>query len=111
MRNEFSAPNESSFFVSQYGYKTDANVYAINKFGYFGPGLVFDVLDSIKRSYGSMSVVAISKACLSYITDYVTPLKRDLAGAHIEVANIADDSGRNNELVKLGKQPFKFRSY
>jgi len=63
LRNAFSAPNTSSFFMSQYGYKTEAKLYAVNKFGCFSPGLLFEVLEYIKQNYGNANVVAISNNC------------------------------------------------
>ena len=111
LRKSFSAPNQASFFMSRYGYKIEDKVYAINKFGYFSSGLVFDVLDYIKQTYGSTSVLAISKNCLQYILDNITPLKSELQNKDKLVANIADDVGRNNELIKNGKHAFEYRDY
>lgn len=111
LRNAFSAPNNSAFFMSQYGYKTESKVYAINKFGYFSSGLIFEVLEYIKENYGSTSVLAISKNCLNYIQDNITPLKSELQLKDKLVANISDDVGRNNELIKNGKNAFEFRDY
>ena len=110
LRNAFSAPNTSSFFMSQYGYKTEAKLYAVNKFGCFSPGLLFEVLEYIKQNYGSASVIAISNNCKQYIFDYLTPLKAALSSPS-PIFNISDDVGRNNELEKSGKTPYKYRSY
>lgn len=111
LRNAFSAPNNSSFFMSQYGYKTESKVYAINKFGYFSPGLVFDILQYIKENYSTLSVLTLSKNCRQYIDDYITPLKFHFANKSKDVSNISEDVGRNNELIKNGKQPYQFRDY
>jgi len=78
----------------------------------------------IRESYGTAHVVALSKNCLNYISDYLTPLKAVLNGKTFEIANVAEDTGRNNELrrkmeddVKKGipesacRRPFEFRDY
>ena len=111
LRNAFSAPNNSSFFMSQYGYKTESKLYAINKFGYFSPGLVFEILQYIKQNYGSLSVLALTRNCKQYIDDIITPLKSFFVGKEKIVSNISDDLGRNNELAKNGKTEYKFRDY
>lgn len=97
--------------MSQYGYKTEAKVYAVNKFGYFSPGLVFEILQYIKDNYLSLQVLALSKGCKKYIEDFVTPLRAVLQGKSRDVSNISDDVGRNNELAREGKQEFQFRDY
>lgn len=111
LRNAFSAPNTSSFFMSQYGYKTESKLYAINKFGYFSAGLVFDILQYIKDNYNSLQVLALSKNCKQYIDEYVTPLKSMLCNKEKIVSNIADDIGRNNELKQNNKTEYTFRDY
>ena len=116
VQDAFSAPNPASFFVRQYGYKTEAKVYVVNKFGYFAPGLLFDVLKWIKETYGDLSCVIMSAACKKYITDFLTPLKVDIAKYKLDfetfqLANIADDLGRNNELIRNGKDAYLYRDY
>lgn len=114
LRDAFSCDNPSSFFVRQYGYRSESKLYAINKFGYFSVGLVWEVLNWIKTAYGSLNVVALSKNCLSYINDWLTPLKsyvKQHDNGDWKIASISDDSGRNNELVRQGKQPIVFRDY
>lgn len=111
LRNAFSAPNTSSFFMSQYGYKTESKLYAINKFGYFGCGLIFEILQYIKENYNSLAVLAISNNCKLYIDEHITPLKSVLQGKDKVIYNISDDVGRNNELVKSGKPEFQYREY
>jgi len=74
-RDAFSAPNPSAFFVSRYGYKVDNKVYAINKFGYFSSGLIFEVLEWIKQNFGDLTLLVMSDRCKQYILDFVTPLK------------------------------------
>lgn len=116
IRNAFSVANPSAFIVRQYGYKAEPRLYAINKFGYFAPGLLFDILKWIRESYGDLSCLVMSSKCKKYILDYLTPLKSAIYayGMSIdsfEVSNIADDSGRNNELKRAGKQPYEYRDY
>ena len=48
LRDAFSADNSAAFFVRQYGYKTEPKVYAVNKFGYFSSGLVWEVFKWIR---------------------------------------------------------------
>lgn len=81
-------------------------MYAVNKFGYFSPGLVFEILQYIKDNYLSLQVLAVSKGCKKYIEDFVTPLRAVLHGKSKDVANISDDVGRNNELAREGKPEF-----
>lgn len=110
----FSAPNPASFFVAQYGYNIADTVYMINKFGYFQAGLFFDIVAHIKKIYGSLSCIALSKNCLAFISDTLTPLKdffKSEDGANFTLLNISDDTKRNSELIKLGKPEFKFRGY
>lgn len=110
----FSAPNPASFFVAQYGYNVADTVYMINKFGYFQAGLFFDIVAHIKKIYGSLSCIALSKNCLAFISDTLTPLKdffKSEDGANFTLLNISDDTKRNSELIKLGKPEFKFRGY
>jgi superfamily II DNA or RNA helicase len=114
LRNCFSDNNPASFFVKQYGYQVDNKVYAINKFGYFESGLVFDVLNWIKINFGSLDVLVISKNCKNYLDTFVTPLRTFLLSQEqnsLKVFNIAEDCGRNNELKRLNKKPFEFRDY
>lgn len=60
VRKAFRVKNDAAFFSERYGYKQDEFLYAINKFGFFAPGMLFDVLSWIKLSYGSAKPVAIS---------------------------------------------------
>lgn len=69
IRDAFSCENPSAFFVHQYGYKVENKLYAINKFGYFSVGLIWEVLVQIKTLFGSLDVVAMSKNCISFIND------------------------------------------
>ena len=110
VREAFSAVNKSAFFVSRYGYRAEPKVYVINKFGYFGTGLLFEVLKWIKEMYSDLSCVAMSAKCKQFIADRLLPLK-PIAPLFSIVRNIAEDTGRNNELKNEGKQPFEFRDY
>ena len=76
IRHDFSVENPTSFFVSRYGYKTEDRLYQINKFGYFAPGLVFEVMEWILTNFGSLDCLAISKNCLAYLDEQLMPLKR-----------------------------------
>lgn len=116
LQNAFSAPNPTQFFMKQYGYRVEAKIYAINKFGYFAPGLLFEILKWIKDSYGDLSAVIMSPRCKQYVFDYLTPLKSQILNQKIDAAsfkisNVSEDLGRNNELRRAGKQPFEFRDY
>lgn len=107
----FSTANSSAFFTKQFGYAAQEKLYSINKFGYFSPGLVFDVLNWIKIHYGDLSFVAISKNCLNYINDILQPLKHILKDNKFEIVNLADENGRNNERKTQGLQEYVFRDY
>lgn len=116
LQNVFSAPNPGSFFAKQYGYKVQNKIFNINKFGYFSSGLLFEILNWIKNQYGSLSVISISKNCKNYIDDFLTPLKKDILNYNLnydtfDIANISDDSGRNNELLRNNKTPYLYRDY
>ena len=59
IRNAFSVDNPTAFFVHQYGYRAENKLYAINKFGYFSCGLIWEVFQQIKTTYGSLSVIEL----------------------------------------------------
>lgn len=117
IRNFFSIKNKSAFFSQQYGYKGEARLYNINKFGYFKCGLVYNILDWIKNQYGSLEYVAISQNCMLYITEILRPLKKYIDNyTDFEIENIAEATGRNIELKKLSESnpnvvPYNFRDY
>ena len=115
IRHDFSVENPTSFFVSRYGYKAEDRHYQIVKFGYFAPGLVFEVMEWILTNFGSLDRLAISKNCLAYLDEQLMPLKRyigKLKDRKIQdIANIADDVGRNTELRNNGKNVYEFRDY
>lgn len=90
--NTFSDVNPGAFFSKQYGYHADSKVYAVNKFGYFPIGLIFEVLKYIKTQYGTVSVIAMSQNVKSFLEDYLMPLKT-FASRHdrnlFEISNIS----------------------
>ena len=123
IREAFSVDNPGAFFTKQYGYRADEKLYAINKFGFFLPGLVHSVLEWIKTQYGNLDCLAVSSKCAKYIHDYMTPLK-DSVAKKFEISNVAEDVGRNNELRHLREKqlaegmpekdcahPFEYRYY
>jgi hypothetical protein len=75
LREAFSVKNTAAFFSERYGYKAQERLYTINKFGFFQPGMLFEVLNWIKLNYGSLSSLAMSSSCKKYIEDYLVPLK------------------------------------
>lgn len=101
VQNAFSVDNPQAFFSQQYGYRGQSKLLAINKFGYFAPGLVFEVLEWIKLHYGDLQLVAISSKCQAYIQDVLTPLKKFQFNV---ISNVAEDTGRNGELRRLRAQ-------
>lgn len=114
IQNAFSAPNPAAFFVSRYGYKTENKIYAINKFGYFSCGLIFEILKWIKLQFGSSDCVILSTKTKQYILDYITPLKTELIKNGLDnfkISNISEDLGRNNELKRQQKHAYDFRDY
>jgi len=100
----YSATNPGKFYAEQYGYTAEDKLYVVNKFGYFPIGFLFEVLEYIQTMYGSTSCVAISDGCKKFIADYLVPLKpfaSKIDKDAFEISNIAEDSGRNDELRKL----------
>ena len=110
LRKAFSVKNDAAFFSERYGYKAAEFLFAINKFGFFSPGLLFEILSWIKLHYGDLSKLAMSANCKKYIDDFILPLK-SLVKERFEISNISDDVGRNNELIRDGKEPKQFREY
>jgi len=95
VRKAFSVENKAAFFSQQYGYKGEPRLYNVNQFGYFQPGLVFQILEWLKDQYGTLAGVAVSKKCAAYVADVLSPLKAALAGREFEPSNVADDTGAN----------------
>lgn len=123
IRNAFRVKNDAAFFSERYGYKQDEFLYAINKFGFFSPGLLFDILQWMRDTYGSAKPLVMSQNCKKYIEDYLVPLK-SACKDQFQVSNVSEDTGRNNELRRLRQQqlaqgvpekkcvhPFEFRHY
>ena len=100
IRDAFSVKNDSAFFLERYGYKAEQKLYAINKFGFFSPGLIFEILALIKNVYGGLHCIAVSEKCRAYIADYLTPLKGKIP-TNFNIANCADDTGRNQQLLDI----------
>lgn len=114
LRNCFSDDNPASFFVKQYGYQVDNKIYAINKFGYFESGLIFDIFNWIKINFGGLQNLTMSKNCKKYLEDFIMPLRNHFLNTskdNLELFNISDDCGRNDELKKFNKHPFEYRDY
>ena len=99
IRNAFSVKNDSAFFSERYGYKANKFLYAINKFGFFATGLIFDVLLWIKEVYGSMKPLALSSNCKNYIDNYMTPLKA-YCQKKFAISNISEDVGRKRHSIE-----------
>ena len=95
----FSVANPSAFFSQQYGYAGEPTLYNINQFGYFLPGLLFDVLEWIKTQYGSLKYLAISVQCENYINDFIRPLYRYITD-NFETTDIMDDIGVSFDGIK-----------
>lgn len=110
LREAFSSSNSSAFFAKQYGYHVADKIYEINKFGYFAPGFLFQILNWIKQNFQDMSCIVMSDGCKKYIRDYITPLKSQIT-SDFKLYNMAEDLGRNNELKREGKNSFEFRDY
>lgn len=111
MRDAFSDDNASYFYVSLHGYDIDKKVYLINQFGYFKPGLFFDVAAYIKNHFGNMDCLYMSNQFREYVSDYIIPLRKyvkNIDKDSFEVMNICDDSGRNE---KHPGEEIKMRDY
>lgn len=72
----FSTTNTASFFTRQYGFNTESKNYTVNKFGYFSIGLIFEMFNYIKREFGSLECLELSKNVKRFIVDQLMPLKR-----------------------------------
>ena len=123
LREVFSVKNDAAFFSERYGYSAAERLYVINKFGFFAPGLLFEILKWIKESYGGLGQVAMSANCKHYIDDFLVPLKNAFT-AQFEISNCAEDTGRNGELRRLrdkqlasgileknAVKPYEYRQY
>lgn len=103
MRDAFSDTNNSYFYVSMHGYDIDKKVYLINQFGYFKPGLFFDVISYILTNFKNPDLVYMSEQCRDYVKEYLVPLKRFVKmydRDSFEIPNICEDSGSNSKKPK-----------
>lgn len=107
----FSDVNPNCFFMRQYGYEAPKKISVINSFGYFQSGLFFEITRYIKTVYGSSSVLALSDEFKEYVRDFIVPLKETLSKTRFDVSNVSEDSLRNLELEKSGREPFNWRIY
>lgn len=98
--NAFSTTNTTSFFTRQYGFATENKNYSINKFGYFSIGLIFEVLNYIKREYGSLNYLALSKNVQRFILDNLLPLKK-----------FANDRNRDTFVISNISKTYQLRDY
>ena len=89
----FSDENPTCFFKSMYGYQDSYTISPISTFGYFPPGLVFEILKYLKLRYGNLSILAVSPECKSFIDEKLRPLGKYSSKFDpdaFEVSNIAD---------------------
>ncbi len=70
----FSDVNPTHYITRQYGVRSEERIYAVNSFGYFAPGLVFEVLKYISERHNGLGVVAMSSKVLNFINDKLRPL-------------------------------------
>lgn len=64
----FSAANPGAFFMKQYGFGAPSKIYAVNQFGLFNDGLIFEVLRYIKLNYPT-TPINLSNHTKQVITD------------------------------------------
>lgn len=100
----FSVANPQAFYSQQYGYAGEPTLYNVNPFGYFLPGLLFDVFKWIITQYGSLKYVAISTQCSNYINDFIKPLQRYITN-QFEITDITDDIGSSE--IKFEKRAYQ----
>ena len=115
LKKNFTTANKNAFFINNYGYNVSDEVSIINDFGFFPVGMVFEILEYIKLTYGTLSCVYMSQKCKDYVWDYLLPLRsvkeKLLHDPNFKVLNISDDSGKNAKLLSEGKNPYKLRDY
>ena len=105
----FSTIDQSAFFSRQYGYNRSQTISVVNKFGYFSFGLIFEILKYFKTLYGDLHSIAISQNTRLFIEEQLLPLKQYVKNINtdaFELANVSDDFGRNNELIRNGKNQY-----
>lgn len=108
----FSSNNPNAFFMKKHGLNVPAKLYVVNNFGFFPPGMFYEVIRKIKLKYGSLAPLAIGKKTMQYIKDYLTPLKDFIANGGLgeggEEAfvpdNIANDTGKDIDLREYQSQ-------
>lgn len=104
MRDAFSSQNDAAFYMSMHGYSIDQKVYLINPFGYFKPGMLFEILEYIRNHFGNLSCVYMSEQCRDYVSDYLTPMRRYIGNQlrdSFSVGNITRDSRTSKEFMEL----------
>lgn len=111
IQEAFTDTNPNAFFMRQYGYDVPQKVSVINQFGFFQPGLLFEILKFIRTMFGSVDCVALSDEMKRYVSDHIVPLRKVLPKGGFEISNISEDSGRNDELEKIGRERFNWRIY
>ena len=115
LKKNFTTANKNAFFINNYGYNVSDEVSIINDFGFFPVGMVFEILEYIKLTYGTLSCVYMSQKCKDYVWDYLLPLRsvkeKLLHDPNFKVLNISDDSGKNTKLLSEGKNQYKLRDY
>ena len=114
LQKAFKAENPSAFFMKQYGYDVDPDVFFVNSLGLFPLGLIFDVIKFITTSYGNIEVLSMSECAKRVIMTCLRPLNpasRNI-GEDWVPDNIADDSGANDIIFEKSSTPgFKYRPY
>ena len=96
----FKTPNPTMFYSKMYGFEADKYLYSVNKFGFFSIGLIFEVFDYIKKIYGSLECVKISKPAGMFLKDYLMPLKK-----------FADTKDKNTFEISNISNEYKLRTY
>jgi len=99
----FSVNNPNQFFSQQYGYAGNPMLYNVNQFGYFLPGLMFDVLEWIRTQYGSLKYLAVSQQCMNYVDDFIKPLRRYMT-ENFEITDLNDDMNMSESFEKRAYQ-------
>ena len=88
----FSAPNKTAYFSKMYGYSTPDKLYAVNMFGFFNLGLIFEIFKYLRQTYGSLDCLAMSKNAINFCKMFLTPLHEFATSRNIsefQVSNIS----------------------
>lgn len=75
MVDSFSVDNPTAFYSKIHGYNAPSRLYAVNQFGFFNLGMIFEVLKYIKTNFGSFETLAMSNNAKAFLKTYLTPLK------------------------------------